>query len=81
MNPEPGAWTLLHGEAFKIHDAREVAVSETADVGTVAVVAGKVIVTTAGGGIELLEIQPAGKKSMSASEWAKGADLPVRFDA
>ncbi|MEN9957603.1 MAG: hypothetical protein RIR46_1211 [Actinomycetota bacterium] len=81
MNPEPGAWTLLNGEAFKIHDAREVTVSETADVGTVAAVAGKVVVTSAGGGIELLEIQPAGKKSMSASEWAKGADLPVRFDA
>ena len=81
MNPEPGAWTLLNGETFKIHDARVVASSENGPAGTVVAVDGKVIVSTGESFIELLEVQPAGKQSMSARDWARGATLPVRFDA
>ena len=81
MNPEPGAWTLLNGETFKIHDARVVASSENGPAGTVVAVDGKVIVSTGESVIELLEVQPAGKQSMSARDWARGATLPVRFDA
>lgn len=81
MNPEPGAWTLLNGETFKIHDARVVASSENGSAGTVVAVDGKVIVSTGESVIELLEVQPAGKQSMSARDWARGATLPVRFDA
>lgn len=81
MNPEPGAWTLLNGETFKIHDARVVASSENGPAGTVVAVDGKVIVSTGESFIELLEVQPAGKQSMSARDWVRGATLPVRFDA
>lgn len=81
MNPEPGAWTLLNGETFKIHDARVVASSENGPPGTVVAVDGKVIVSTGESVIELLKVQPAGKQSMSARDWARGATLPVRFDA
>ena len=81
MNPEPGAWALLNGETFKIHDARVVASSENGPAGTVVAVDGKVIVSTGESFIELLEVQPAGKQSMSARDWARGATLPVRFDA
>lgn len=81
MNPEPGAWTTLNGETFKIHDAREIAGTESQAVGSVSLTNGKVLVSTAAGVLELLEVQPAGKQAMPAKDWARGVSLPLRFDA
>ena len=81
MNPEPGAWTALNGEPLKIHDSREIAGSESGMVGTVSLADGKVLVSTSAGVLELLEVQPAGKQSMTAKDWARGVSLPLRFDA
>ena len=81
MNPEPGAWASLNSETFKIHDAREIAGTESGAVGTVSLADGKVLVSTSAGVLELLEVQPAGKQSMQAKDWARGVSLPLRFDA
>lgn len=81
MNPEPGAWTALNGETFKIHDAREIAGAESGAIGTVSLADGKVLVSTSAGVLELLDVQPAGKQSMPAKDWARGVSLPLRFDA
>ena len=81
MNPEPGAWATLNGETFKIHDAREIAGTESQAVGTVSVAGGRVLVSTSAGVLELLEVQPSGKQSMPAKDWARGVSLPLRFDA
>jgi methionyl-tRNA formyltransferase len=80
MNPEPGAWASLNGETFKIHDAREIAGTESGSVGTASLADGKVLVSTSAGVLELLEVQPAGKQSMAAKDWARGVSLPLRFD-
>lgn len=80
MNPEPGAWTTYNGNSVKIHSALEVVRGEGGAAGTVKFENGKVLVDTAAGTIELLEVQPAGKKAMPAKEWAKGVSLPLRFD-
>jgi methionyl-tRNA formyltransferase len=81
MNPEPGAWTALNGDTFKIHYARELAGSAAGEVGTVSLVDGRVLVSTSAGVLELLEVQPSGKQVMQAKDWARGVSLPVRFDA
>lgn len=81
MNPEPGAWATLNGETIKIHDAREIAGTESQAVGTVSLADGRVLVSTSAGVLELLEVQPAGKQSMPAKDWARGVSLPLRFDA
>ena len=81
MNPEPGAWATLNGETFKIHDAREIAGTESQAVGTVSLAGGRVLVSTSAGVLELLEVQPSGKQSMPAKDWARGVSLPLRFDA
>ena len=81
MNPEPGAWATLNGDTFKIHLAREIAGSSNDPVGTVSQADGRVVVNTAAGVLELLEVQPAGKQAMQAKDWARGVSLPVRFDA
>jgi methionyl-tRNA formyltransferase len=81
MNSKPGAWASLNGDTFKIHDGRKVATLEIHAPGGVWLSSGKVLVGTADGVVELLTVQPAGKPLMQATEWARGASLPLRFDA
>ncbi len=81
MNPEPGAWTTLNGDTFKIHEARELVKDGSLATGSVLFEDGRVIVGTEEGVVELLTVQPAGKQSMTAREWARGITLPLRFDA
>ena len=72
---EPGAWCLWKGEPFKITNAisaKDVNLSE----GAISVDAKKVLVGCGeNSAVELLTVIPAGKKEMSAIEWARGARL------
>ena len=72
---EPGAWCLWKGEPFKITNAtsaKDINLPE----GAISVDAKKVLVGCAeNSAIELLTVTPAGKKEMSAIEWARGARL------
>ncbi|MCQ6560351.1 methionyl-tRNA formyltransferase [Paenibacillus mendelii] len=78
--PMAGAFTLLHGETFKVwgcepleegEESRQPAgtVLQTNDSG--------ILVQTGDGSLLLTVIQPAGKKAMPAAEWLKGARLPA----
>ena len=72
---EPGSWSLWKGEPFKITSAvpnNETEIPEAA----VVVLENKVLVGCGNRSvIELLTVVPAGKKEMSAIEWARGARL------
>jgi methionyl-tRNA formyltransferase len=72
---EPGAWTIFNQEPFKI--SRALVSSHVSDKpGSISLVADAVVVSCgAGSSIELLEVKPAGKREMSAIEWARGARL------
>ena len=75
-NPRPGAWTELDGGRCKV---LRVEVAEGTDdaPGTVTTDG---VVATARGALRLLEVQPAGKASMSASAWLAGRrGATVRF--
>ncbi|MEV6327495.1 methionyl-tRNA formyltransferase [Streptomyces sp. NPDC051909] len=73
--PAPGAWTLFRGERLKIvqaalvHDRTDLAPGELA--------AGKnnVYVGTGSHAVELLWVQPQGKKPMKAADWARGVRI------
>ncbi len=72
VTSEPGAWTMLAGQRFKLGP-----VSLRADVGALAPgqleVDGKsVLVGTGSHAVELGDVQPAGKKMMKATDWARG---------
>ena len=94
-NPEPGAWTTLGGDQVKVLAARALgatdwaALSESATAGEAPAEFGSVSITKSGALVhcgsgtllELREIQPAGKKPMPASDWARGiAGREVRFE-
>lgn len=90
LSPMAGAFTFLGGEVFKVRSC-EVAGGKTASSNGGAGAAGPdsavvpgtvieagasgIVVQTGNGKLLLTEIQPAGKRAMSAAEWLKGARL------
>lgn len=80
LNPEPMAWTTLDDDAFRILEARALGATdwqtlagEESLLGTVTIAKGRILVACGQGTLlELKTVQPAGKKSMAASDWARG---------
>ncbi|MDI3406609.1 methionyl-tRNA formyltransferase [Streptomyces cavernicola] len=73
--PAPGAWTTFRGERLKLVSVQP-AVDRT-DLGQGALDAGKnnVYVGTGSHAVELLWVQPQGKKPMRAADWARGVRI------
>jgi methionyl-tRNA formyltransferase len=72
VTPEPGAWTVLHGQRIKLEPVRLRPDVSGLAPGSVAVEGKSVLVGTGSHAVELTRIQPAGKKMMSAADWARG---------
>lgn len=85
LDPRPGAWTELNGAEIKLFNPK---VMETPFPGTGA--PGEVLSTdrslviatgpfkdTAGGSVEIFDVQPAGKERMTSEAWLRGARLKV----
>lgn len=74
VTPEPGAWTEIDGVRFKItgHVVEQGAMEAQLAPGQVLVLDGSVLVGTGTHPVALTHVQPAGKKSMAASDWARG---------
>ncbi|MET7785580.1 methionyl-tRNA formyltransferase [Streptomyces sp900116325] len=73
--PAPGAWTLFRGERLKLIQA--VPVLDRADLapGELAASKNNVYVGTGSHAVELLWVQPQGKKPMRAADWARGVRI------
>lgn len=82
VTPEPGAWTELDGTRFKLTgrvvplggaDSTGDGTSELrVGPGLVRLQGKRVLVGTGTLPVELTTVQPAGKKSMAAADWARG---------
>lgn len=72
VTPEPGAFTTIDGLRLKIHLARPSEAAEPLAVGRLASSGGLVLIGTGTVPLELLSVQPAGKKPMSAADWWRG---------
>ena len=81
LDPRPGAWTELNGAELKLFNPK---VNEPSFPGTGApgevlsadsslVIATGPFTGTAGGTIEIFELQPAGKARMTTDDWLRGA--------
>jgi methionyl-tRNA formyltransferase len=79
LNPAPGAWSVLK-DRVKIWRARIHEGGPALEPGEIEVGA-EVLVGTGEGVLALTEVQAAGKKKMSASDYARGLHLasPARF--
>lgn len=78
--PAPGAWTTLSGQKFRVHEALPTDRPSTTP-GLVERDRRSVHVHTGSGQLELLRVQPAGKRAMVATDWARGLHTDdIRFD-
>ncbi len=70
FNPNPGAWLDVEGGRVKVWRATRAPVDVPA--GSIDVTSGAALLGMTDGAIELLEVQPAGKRRMTGAEWARG---------
>ena len=71
VTPEPGAFVLHEEQPLKLHEVRAVETG-AGDPGTVGVQDGAAILHLAGGALELVRVQPAGKPAMDGAAWLRG---------
>jgi methionyl-tRNA formyltransferase len=72
VTPEPGAFTEVDGDRLKVLRAALALGSAALAPGTVEVREGRVLAGTSDVPIELIEVQPAGKRGMAAADWMRG---------
>lgn len=74
--PAAGAFTTWNGDVFKVWRCRvagePVPAGSVRPGGLLPAQSGRLLVQTGDGVLELLDVQPAGKKAMSAADWLKG---------
>ena len=70
--PAPGAWTTLRDDRLKLGPVRPVANATQLEPGVLLVERTQVLVGTATTPVVLDEVRAAGKKPMSATDWARG---------
>lgn len=80
VTPEPGAFTEVDGDRLKIHEAAIAHGAPSLAAGLVELRGGRVLVGTASDPIELVTVQPAGKRPMPAADWLRGrGDAVIEF--
>ncbi|CAM5570095.1 Methionyl-tRNA formyltransferase OS=Streptomyces alboniger OX=132473 GN=fmt PE=3 SV=1 [Streptomyces alboniger] len=73
--PAPGAWTVFRGERLKIIQAALVADRTDLAPGEVSPAKNNVYVGSGSHAVELLWVQPQGKKPMRGADWARGVRI------
>ncbi|MFD3488282.1 methionyl-tRNA formyltransferase [Streptomyces sp. NPDC058665] len=73
--PAPGAWTVFRGERLKLIQLAPVTDRTDLAPGEPAVGKNSVHVGTGSYAVELLWVQPQGKKPMRAADWARGVRI------
>jgi methionyl-tRNA formyltransferase len=73
--PAPGAWTTFRDERIKLGPVRPVQDGPGLAPGDVLVERNRVLVGTGTQPVALGEVRAAGKKAMSATDWARGARI------
>jgi methionyl-tRNA formyltransferase len=72
-NPRPGAWTTDHGTRLKLWRANPLSECIDAEPGTVF---GHTRIATGDGALEVVEVQPEGRRTMDANAWLAGRRAP-----
>jgi methionyl-tRNA formyltransferase len=82
-DPRPGGFATIAGQEVKLFGARLAPRQESSKTGEVIAVGDDgLVVACAEGAVRVLQVQPAGKRRMSAGEWLRGRGIAVgqRFE-
>ncbi|WP_374946917.1 methionyl-tRNA formyltransferase [Agreia sp.] len=79
--PEPGAFSIIDGLRVKILEAAPAYETAALRPGVLGGDGARVLIGTASTPIELLRVQPAGKKPMPATAWWRGLDAAQSHSA
>lgn len=77
LGSNPGIWSVLNGVRIRINNLRRSDVLSDLKPGDINVVNEKMYVGTSDGTIEILEVTPAGRNSMSCAEFVRGLTSKV----
>ena len=82
LNPWPGAEAVLCGKRLKIHRSRISDLPPDLPPGAITMDANRVLAACGVGALELLEVQPEGKRAMDAMEYLRGVHYEgaLRFE-
>lgn len=73
LNPDPGAYLMLDGKRFKIWKVKPLAEKTNFPAGTLVTNKKRFVISMANGSeLELLEVQPTGKKKMNIKDYLNG---------
>lgn len=76
VQPWPGSWFEQGGKRVKVLSMKPHAIGNSQSAGEVIQITADAVTVAAGEGlIELLEVQPEGKRPMKAGDWARGQRL------
>ncbi|MEX0580136.1 MAG: methionyl-tRNA formyltransferase [Mycobacterium sp.] len=77
MTPHPGAWTMIGDMRIKVGPVVVHKSGDPVAPGIIAAERTRVLIGTGSDPVQLGQIQPPGKKPMSAADWARGARLAI----
>lgn len=79
VTPEPGAFTAIRPKDTVLAIIRARPAPDVVDLspGEVRAVSGRVLIGCGRGALEVTEVQPSGKKPMTAADWLRGAGADV----
>lgn len=80
MQDEPGAITYINNHILKIYEARKSDIISNRPPGTITSLDKKILVATGDYDLEILKLQPAGKKVMLTRDFLNGQNLLKVFD-
>ena len=73
LNPDPGAYLMINGQRFKVWEAEVASDSSSLEAGTVVANKGRFAISFADNSVlNLLEVQPSGKKRMNIKNFLNG---------
>jgi methionyl-tRNA formyltransferase len=75
VTPAPGAWTTWRGDRLRLGPVTPAADGPGLAAGELGTEGREILVGTGNGTVRLGEVQPAGKRMIPASDWARGARL------
>lgn len=77
LNPDPGAYTFFRGKRLKVHRSRFLQGEFPGSPGEVVEAKAGLIVRAGDGALELLEVQPEGKRAMTGADFVRGYRVKV----